>query len=454
MSKKKWVLLIGILAIVLNALIIAIPIGYEPASIQFTYHVNADVSGELQIYYSSDEIFSEEKSEKIEYRKKDGSSSVTGSVDSDANYIRMDFDKGQKEILVDQLCLQYRKKQLPLNMELLYRGKTNEVSLQKQGDQIKILIQGEDPFVVLDIRDYGQKELVYGYQKQMGFVKKVICFILIDMFLLVLFKFREKASVLPIELYRNRKLILKLGKNDFKTKYAGSYLGIFWAFVQPVVTVLVYWFVFQVGFRSMPVGNTPWVLYLVSGLVPWFFFSDAINGGTNALIEYNYLVKKVVFKISILPIIKIISAAFVHLFFLIFTVVLFSCYERFPDLYTLQIFYYSFCVFILVLGICYATCSIVVFFRDLTQIINIFLQVGVWLTPIMWQLDMVGKLAWIFKLNPLYYIVNGYRDALVNKVWFWQHSFMTIYFWMFAMVLFGVGAMIFKKLKIHFADVL
>lgn len=290
---------------------------------------------------------------------------------------------------------------------------------------------------------------------ELDIVKKAMCCVILDVILLVFLKFRQKFASLPIELYRNRRLILKLAKNDFKTKYAGSYLGIIWAFVQPIVTVLVYWFVFQVGFRSLPVGDVPWVLYLVSGLVPWFFFSDALNGGTNALLEYNYLVKKVVFKISILPIIKIISAMFVHAFFVLFTVVLFSCYGRFPDLYTLQIFYYSFCMFIFVLGICYATCAIVIFFRDLTQIISIFLQVGVWMTPIMWQLDMIpSSLQWIFKLNPIFYVVSGYRDALIHKVWFWDHAYMTMYFWVCAAVMFGIGGMVFKKLKIHFADVL
>ena len=125
----------------------------------------------------------------------------------------------------------------------------------------------------------------------------------------------KKILALPAELYQNRKLVLSLAKNDFKTKYAGSYLGIVWAFIQPIVTILVYWFVFSVGLKAGTVSDYPFVLYLVSGIVPWFFFQDALNGGTNALIEYNYLVKKVVFKISILPIVKIISALFVHVFF-------------------------------------------------------------------------------------------------------------------------------------------
>ena len=147
--------------------------------------------------------------------------------------------------------------------------------------------------------------------------------------------------------------------------------------------------------------------------MPWFFFQDALNGGTNALIEYNYLVKKVVFKISILPIVKIISALFVHVFFVAFALILCACYGYTPSLYTLQIIYYSVCTFLFVLGLVYATSAIVIFFRDLTQIISIFLQVGVWLTPIMWDINMLSSHPWLiklFKLNPMYYVVTGYRE--------------------------------------------
>ncbi|RHP72172.1 ABC transporter permease [Ruminococcus sp. OF02-6] len=267
----------------------------------------------------------------------------------------------------------------------------------------------------------------------------------------------KKILALPAELYQNRKLVLSLAKNDFKTKYAGSYLGIVWAFIQPIVTILVYWFVFSVGLKAGTVSDYPFVLYLVSGIIPWFFFQDALNGGTNALIEYNYLVKKVVFKISILPIVKIISALFVHVFFVAFALLLCACYGYTPSLYTLQIIYYSVCTFLFVLGLVYATSAIVIFFRDLAQIIGIFLQVGVWLTPIMWDIDMLSSHPWLiklFKLNPMYYVVTGYRDSMLGHVGIWDHASWTIYFWVVTILLFGLGSVIFKRLKPHFADVL
>ncbi|MBP5385320.1 MAG: ABC transporter permease [Lachnospiraceae bacterium] len=294
-------------------------------------------------------------------------------------------------------------------------------------------------------------------------IKKVISCLILNGIYVVFLAMYAKIAILPSELFQNRVLIWKLSKNDFKTRYAGSYLGIIWAFVQPVVTVLLYWFVFTVALPSRAVAikgdiEIPYILWLIAGIVPWFFFSEALSNGTSALLEYDYLVKKVVFKISILPIIKIISAIFVHAFFILFTLILFGCYGYYPDLYTLQIFYYSACMFVFVLGLCYITCSIIVFFRDLGQIISILLQVGIWATPILWNLNIMAashpKLMILFKLNPMNYIVEGYRNALIDKIWFWETFYSTAYFWILTFILFAVGALVFKRLKVHFADVL
>lgn len=272
----------------------------------------------------------------------------------------------------------------------------------------------------------------------------------------------KKIFSLQYELFANRKLIWSLSKNDFKTRFAGSYLGIIWAFVQPIVTVLVYWFVFEKGLKQGGVNTKEgieieFVLWFVAALVPWFFFAEAWGSATNALLEYSYLVKKVVFKISILPIVKIISALFVHLFFITFIVILYVCYGYYPDVYYVQIIYYSLCMFILALGLSYMTSAIVVFFKDLNQIISIVLQIGMWLTPIMWNIEGMGLSETtknIFKLNPMYYITMGYRDVFINKVWFFEHPFQTLYFWAFTIVTFLLGTIIFKRLKVHFADVL
>lgn len=292
-------------------------------------------------------------------------------------------------------------------------------------------------------------------------IKKIVACAILIIGIGVFIRLYDKIVILPVELYQNRRLIWKLSKNDFKTRYAGSYLGIFWAFVQPVVTVTLYWVVFGIIMtdRSDAIAGeitTPYVLWLTAGLVPWFFFSEALNNGTTALLEYSYLVKKVVFKISILPIIKIVAASFIHGFFVCFMLVIYFCYGNPLDLYLLQLIYYSLCMFIFVLALSYTTCAIVIFFRDLTQIISIFMQVGMWATPILWdiQTTVPAQYQFIFKLNPIYYVVNGYRSAMFEKSWFWEDFYSTMYFWIAVAVLFGIGALIFKRLKVHFADVL
>lgn len=104
------------------------------------------------------------------------------------------------------------------------------------------------------------------------------------------------------------------------------------------------------------------MLWLIAGLIPWFFFQDGLINGTNALLEYNYLVKKVVFRIDILPMVKVVSAVFVHLFFILVALILYTAMGCYPTVYTIQVIYYTFCIFVLVLGITYMTSSVVVFF--------------------------------------------------------------------------------------------
>lgn len=295
--------------------------------------------------------------------------------------------------------------------------------------------------------------------QQEELIKKGISTAVIFLSCIVFIKWYDKFTVLPVELWQSRHLIWKLAKNDFKKRYAGSYLGAFWAMAQPVVTVGMYYVVFDVimgGNASRTAADVPFVLFLTAGLVPWFFFSEALNNGTNALREYDYLVKKVVFKISILPIIKIIAATFIHVFFVVVLLIVAAIYGYYPTIYTIQLLYYSVCLFIFVLALCYTTCAVVVFFKDLSQIISIALQIGMWATPILWDIENIGSRRWvsILKLNPLVYIVNGYRSAVYERQWFFEDFFSTMYFWIVTVVLFGVGALIFKRLKIHFADVL
>lgn len=286
-------------------------------------------------------------------------------------------------------------------------------------------------------------------------VKILLC-AAVDAVLLVCVLQMKPLFSLPLSILRDKGMFFTLAKNDFQAKFAGSYLGLFWAYVQPLITIALYWFVFQVGLRSGDVSSHPFILYLMAGLVPWFYFAEAWGGASTSLIEYNYLVKKVVFNVGLLPAIKVVSALFVHVFFVAAIVIISICYGYGVDLYLLQLPYYMFCTAFLVLGLSHITSACSVFFRDMTQIVNIFLTIGVWLTPIMWnpETTMNGVLQTIFKLNPVYYIVDGFRDAILEDVWFWEKPMWSIFFWCFSILVYLFGVKMFNRLKVHFSDVL
>ena len=253
----------------------------------------------------------------------------------------------------------------------------------------------------------------------------------------------------------NMAFLWQFSVDDLKNKYSNSMLGIGWGFLQPMITIIVYWFVFQLGFKSQPVENFPFILWLVSGLVPWFFISEAIPSSTSVLVEYSYLVQKVLFNINILPIVKLISAFFVQIFLTLLMLGMFWLFGYRPDIYCLQILYYMGYMLILTAGISYITAALFIFLKDLIQIVSILLQIIFWFTPIVWDIQaMPENVQSALKYNPVYFIIKGYRKTFIYKEAFWIDEPMTLYYWIFAIVVLLLGVRLFRKLKPHFADVL
>lgn len=256
--------------------------------------------------------------------------------------------------------------------------------------------------------------------------------------------------------WRSRSLIWKLAKSDLKKRYAGAAFGTVWAYVQPLVSLLVFWFVFQVGFRNAPVDDVPFILWLSPAFILWNFFSDALNASTNTLPEYNYLVKKMKFRTSILPLVKITSSFLVHLFFVVVVIVMCLIYQYYPTWMWFQVIYYLIATLYLLVGLGWVCSSISVFFKDFGPLVGIFLQIGFWLVPVFWNTNMMQNqtVLTIMKLNPCFYLVQGYRDSFVYNIGFWNYPNQTLYFWIVSSIIFVLGAVIFRKLKPHFADVL
>ena len=251
----------------------------------------------------------------------------------------------------------------------------------------------------------------------------------------------------------NFKQIIRLSINDLKTKYSATALGIVWAFIQPLCTILVFWFVFQVGLRTNPIDDVPYILWYIAAYIPWIYYSDILSYGVNCLIEYNYLVKKVKFNVNYLPIIRVLSALFIHLFFLIFIYVIYGCYHYKITIWSIQMLYCTLCVTILGWGTIMFLSALTCFFKDIANIVNIVLQIGFWATPILWNIeDTENSIKHIIQLNPICYVITGYRDSILYDIAFWKRPYEMLYFWVFTIFICILGLKTFNKMKVYFAD--
>lgn len=254
---------------------------------------------------------------------------------------------------------------------------------------------------------------------------------------------------------KNPIVLFELIKADFKNRYLANYFGVVWALIQSLVTVATYWFVFTKGFKvSDPKGAT-YLLWMLAGMIPWFLFNEAITTASTSIYSQSFLVKKIIFDVKLLPLIKIGSSVMVNVTFWLLFLIFCLCNHFYPTLLWLQLFYYLICI------ICICTAgglflsSCMPFFPDIRLALPIFLQVVFWITPITWNANMLsGNWTLVATINPLFYIINGIRCTLIDHTSLWYHPMQMAYFWGITITMYLLANKIFNQLRPHFADIL
>ena len=260
-----------------------------------------------------------------------------------------------------------------------------------------------------------------------------------------------KKQFLP---HTNWPLLRNLILRDYQQQYQGTYLGFLWVFLQPLLFIGVLYLIFTLGFRAQSTVDMPFGLYLVCGMISWTYFSSNLTSITAVLQQYSYLIKKVDIELRLLPLVKLASAMVPHLFLLVVAIGLAWHQGYQPTWYTFQVLYYLFASAFLLLGLGWITCSSVLFIKDISQSVAVVTQFGFWLTPIFWNVTMLPEqYRYLVELNPVYYIVTGYRDSIVQQIGVWERPEQTIYFWVVALAVFFVGRKVFNRLRYHFAEV-
>lgn len=251
------------------------------------------------------------------------------------------------------------------------------------------------------------------------------------------------------EIYNYREMVSSLVKRDLKGRYKNSVLGFFWSFLNPLLQLMVYTFVFSIIMRN---NIEKFYLFLFVALVPWMFFSSALNTGAGCIINQSNMIKKIYFPREILPIVNTTSA-FVNMllsFVVVFAVLIVSGYGvnlsvllYLPLIMALE--------YILTLGMVFLVSCITVYLRDIEYVLTIVTMAWQFMTPVMYSSDMVPeRFLTLFNLNPMTPIVEAYRKILYYKS---APDFSTMMSSvLFSIVFLVVGVLVFEKLQKGFVE--
>ncbi len=252
-----------------------------------------------------------------------------------------------------------------------------------------------------------------------------------------------------IELYGYREMILSLVKRDLKGRYKGSVLGFLWTFLNPLLQLCVYTFVFSVIMRN---NIKDYYLHLFVALVPWIFFSTSVSGGAGCIWSQQDMVKKIYFPREVLPV-AFVTSQFVNMFYsllVVFAVLIVSG----KGLSLTAILFLPLIMaveYVLALGMALIVSAVTVYLRDLEYLLGIITMAWQFLTPVMYSLaDVPSRIVPVFLCNPMTSVIIAYRDILYYKQIPKMETLLLAF--LFGILLSIVGWLVFGKLKRRFAE--
>ena len=260
-----------------------------------------------------------------------------------------------------------------------------------------------------------------------------------------------------IDHYNFKKQLIKLAKADIAKTYKGAVLGWAWALVKPAITIFVYWFAFAIGLKvTSEINGYPYYIWLIAGLIPWFYMRDMIIGGTGALRKYSYLVTKIKFPICTIPTFINLSLLAVNMVLHIIFLAIYIFGGFAIDLYCIQIVIYLIAMFVLLNMWGLFASMLAAISKDFLNLIKSIVLALFWLSGIMYDVNNID-VSWIRELmlwNPITIIVNGYRNCFIYKKWFWETPDEIVRFIIVFCIMAFLAIVTYKKLKKDVPDVL
>jgi len=216
-------------------------------------------------------------------------------------------------------------------------------------------------------------------------------------------------------LFRYRGLISSLVARDLKARYRGSVLGFFWSFVNPLLLLLIYSFIFTKVIPNETKGVQPYAVFMFCGILPWNWFATSLTDSAASLIAGGNLIKKVLFPAEVLPLVSVL-ANMVHFFLGLPILILFLVVSRhYPDV--MDLFWFPIAVIVQLLftsGLALILAALTVHFRDIRDLLSNILTLWFFATPIIypWFQPNVQQFKWLFDLNPFTHLAVSYQEIL------------------------------------------
>lgn len=271
---------LAIIAIISACLFFGVLQVYDQSNLKLkvNFQVESDVSGEYQLFYSSNSDnpnWKEDNSLREIYDAADGWKYIEFYIPNDTTVIRLDTGDKKANIQIKGLALTGKNEVLITESSSFVSF--NDLKIKSQGNEInEYVADNGDPYLIVNMGSYITASMD-GIN-----ILNLLFYIILSLLLGAITTYSARYSKETIfyirEVFKNRKWILNLARNDFKTKYASSYLGVIWGFIHPLLTIATYWFVFQIGLRSGDVSEVPFILWFIAGIIPWFFFLTHSQG--------------------------------------------------------------------------------------------------------------------------------------------------------------------------------
>lgn len=274
----------------------------------------------------------------------------------------------------------------------------------------------------------------------------------------------KSASIVIREQVQNFYLIRRLSLYELKSANNSNYLGMSWEVINPVIQILIYWFVFGYGIREreaiqlnsgQEVSFLPW---MVTGFILWTFFYQVTIKGSKSIYTRLKMLSRMNFPMSVIPNIVVFSQLYIHLAMIIVVIGILLLFDIFPSIYMIQVVYFLIATMCFSYSVALVTSTLSTIIRDVHMLLNASLRMLLYLSPILWHVsgsNIDGWIQTIMRLNPLYYLIEGYRSGFLSEGWYMiEHPLYSLYFWGLTLIIFMIGASIHVKFRRHFIDFL